>query len=252
MTPAVKPLFALVCFSFLSACSTLTGGAQSTNADLDTTETAEMRVAALESEISDLKADNDRLANELNALLKEQKLAEAVALKEAEDSAVDPLAPTLSGAPVIRVPDPTFKPREAVADAGLPELNGEDVPVENAPRMVQPTFASTDTVFENEADGEIETQSILFGVHLASYRKPADATEGWGKLQRENPDELGLLEPRIEEITVPEKGNFLRLIGGGFSSEEKAAALCASLQQKGLYCSVTGFNGDRLPLAQSG
>ncbi len=72
------------------------------------------------------------------------------------------------------------------------------------------------------------------------------------RLQRENPDELGLLEPRIEQITVPERGKFLRLIGGGFSSEEKAAALCASLKQKGLFCSVTGFNGDRLPLAKSG
>jgi hypothetical protein len=90
------------------------------------------------------------------------------------------------------------------------------------------------------------------GVHLASYRHREQAQEGWRQLQRENPDELGLLEPRIIAVTIPEKGDFLRLIGGGFSSQEKAAALCTNLKQKGVFCTVSGFEGDRLALGGAG
>ena len=105
--------------------------------------------------------------------------------------------------------------------------------------------------FENEASDEIETLSILYGVHLASYRQLDQARAGWRTLQRENPNELGLLEPRVEFVSLNEKGDFVRLIGGGFSSQQKAQALCATLKQKGLYCAVAGFEGERLSLTSN-
>ena len=126
------------------------------------------------------------------------------------------------------------------------------MPVETSPRLVQPTFASDETVFENEAEGDIQTESVLFGVHLASYRQMEEARAGWRQLQRENPEELGLLEPRVEGVTVEGKGDFLRLIGGGFASQEKAMTLCAQLKARGLFCSVASFEGERLSLAQNG
>ena len=90
---------------------------------------------------------------------------------------------------------------------------------------------------------------MLYGVHLASYRHVEDARAGWRKLQRENPDELGLLEPRIEEITIKGRGQFVRLIGGGFSTRDKAEQLCSRLRAKRLYCAVMDFEGQRLSMA---
>jgi hypothetical protein len=114
---------------------------------------------------------------------------------------------------------------------------------------VQPTFSSSEQTFENEAHGDIKLSSVLWGVHLASYRRAEEAGAGWRKLQRDFPDELGLLEPRIEKVTIDGKGEFLRLVGGGFSSREKARALCATLAAKGVFCRVASFGGDRLSLA---
>ena len=85
-------------------------------------------------------------------------------------------------------------------------------------------------------------------MHLASYRRAEEASAGWRKLQRDFPDELGLLEPRIEKVTLADKGVFLRLVGGGFSSRDKANALCASLSAKGVFCRVANFGGDRLSM----
>jgi hypothetical protein len=78
-----------------------------------------------------------------------------------------------------------------------------------------------------------------------------EARSGWRQLQRENPDELGLLEPRVEGVSVAGKGDFLRLVGGGFASRDKAESLCGQLKEKGLFCSVTSFEGERLSLAET-
>jgi len=155
----------------------------------------------------------------------------------------------LRDAETIAVPEPASVAAPEVDSE--PKVESAEVPVQSSPRLVQPTFASTDAVFESEAGSDdIKTASVLFGVHLASYRRIESAREGWRKLQRENPDELGLLEPRIEAVNIAKKGVFLRLIGGGFSSEEKAAALCASLEPKSVYCAVTDFAGEKLSLAE--
>ena len=153
--------------------------------------------------------------------------------------------------PLITVPsvETSDQATELVEDSGDSQIGV--VPVAEAPRLVQPTFASTDDVFENEAIDDIQTASVLFGVHLASYRKVEEAREGWRILQRENPDELGLLEPRIETVNLAEKGVFMRLIGGGFASQEKANELCAQLKLKGLYCSVAGFKRRSLVVVSS-
>lgn len=223
---------------FLTACASLSGDKEAARAaDAADYEAAKSRADALEVEVSRLKSENARLASMLLDLQRDidrQKKA------------------TLPPTPEIKVPGPQPQAKAVVDDAKTPELAKSDVPIESSPRLVQPEFASTETVFENEAeeDGEIKTASVLFGVHLASYRHEEEAREGWRKLQRENPDELGLLEPRIEKVDIPEKGEFLRLVGGGFSSEEKAQALCVKLKQNGMFCSVVGFEGKRLSLGE--
>ncbi len=234
----------------ISACSTFSGNGARRDGSAGS-ELVAARANALEFEVGRLKAENARLSNQVLDLQRENETLLAQA--EPTDQIGDPDAlreGSVQASNEIVVPTPQPQQNAVVDTANAPELKQSDVPVEEAPRLVQPTFASTEAVFENEAgEDEIATESVLFGVHLASYRNLPEAREGWQKLQRENPDELGLLEPRLETVSLPEKGVFLRLIGGGFSSEDKASALCASLKERDLYCSVSGFQGQKLSLA---
>lgn len=246
----LKPLkffAAAVGMTLISACSTFSGQPKAPIVDSSALETAQTQMAALQVEVSRLKSENARLANQLLDIQREQA-REALA---AEQQAQEENSQQASTDKQLPVPDPQPLANAVVDSGSDPALAQTDVPVETAPRLVQPAFASNETVFENEADeNAIETTSVLFGVHLASYRANDEAREGWRKLQRDNPDELGLLEPRVENVVVEDKGVFLRLIGGGFSSQARAAALCEVLKDKGQFCSVVGFSGQRLSLAE--
>lgn len=237
---------AALAMTVLAGCSTFAGGDNAPSVDLSAVEAAQTRVAALQVEVSRLKSENARLANQLLDIQRERARAENAARQEAEAADTDDADANEQAA----VPDPQPLANAVVDTANDPAIAQSDVPVENAPRLVQPAFASNETVFENEADeNAIETTSVLFGVHLASYRARDEARDGWRQLQRANPDELGLLEPRVENVVIEDKGVFLRLIGGGFSSRERASALCEVLKTKGQFCSVVGFAGQRLSLA---
>jgi len=212
---------------------------------------ARAQASDLQAEVAKLAAENDALTAKLVALEKKDRVASAettladTTLKEGPSANGAPLLDkkpsTAPAAPVVAAPN---------ADVALP---GAPVPVDNAPRLVQPSFSSAEEIFENEAASpEIKMTSVLWGVHLASYRHADDASAGWKKLQRENPDELGLLEPRIEKVSVEGKGEYLRLVGGGFSSREKAKALCDTLAEKGVFCRVATFGGDRLSMLDVG
>jgi hypothetical protein len=226
---------------------------------LTNTHADELRVAAaeksqLETRVAALSTENETLKSQVAEL--EKKLSQtqrAVALRDAQIAALPkPGTPKAELKPAITATKPaSTAPADPVvaaanADAALPEARAA---VDAAPRLVQPTFSSAETTFENEAQGDIKVASILWGVHLASYRRAEEASAGWRKLQRDYPDELGLLEPRIERISITGKGIFLRLVGGGFSSRDKADALCASLSSKGVFCRVANFGGDRLSMA---
>jgi len=243
---ALRLFTALAGASLISGCATLFGGAEAPAVDEAAVEAAQTRVTALQVEVSRLKNENARLANELLAIQRERARAE----RAAAEAGVADAAAAEAQQQQLAVPDPQPLANAVVDAADDPAIATTDVPVETAPRLVQPAFASNETVFENEADeNAIETTSVLFGVHLASYRAQDEAREGWRKLQRENPDELGLLEPRVETVVIEDKGVFLRLIGGGFSSRERASALCDVLKRKAQFCDVVGFAGQRLSLA---
>lgn len=240
-----KIVLALLSAGALSGCSVLGVGEPDVTAGRpEQFEWGNARMAELEAEVARLQTRNAALERELAELRQkgaEIEPADQAAAKESEEAQ-----------PVATASAPPVKPETviATADADNALADAPAKPVEPSPRLVQPTFASgQETVFENEANGAIEMSSVLYGVHLASYRHIDHARAGWAKLQRENPDELGLLEPRIEAVEIEGRGRFLRLIGGGFSSQEKAESLCAKLKAKGVFCAATGFNGERLPLA---
>lgn len=250
---AVKRAGLLPLLLLVQSCATIFG---SDKADLVASQAVELDIARndrakLQAEVVELKAANARLEAQIaEASKKAARLAaaEPVALPSSVSPAEDRLAAGNSSAadrpssaapadPVVAAPN---------ADASLPAA---PVPVVDQPRLVQPRFASTEKIFENEAaNAEIKMTSVLWGVHLASYRRMEEASAGWQKLQRDNPDELGLLEPRIERVSIEGKGAYLRLVGGGFSSREKATALCDELAMKGVFCRVSNFGGERLSM----
>ncbi len=239
-------------FLLAQSCATIFG---SEKADLVASQAVELDAVkaervGLQAEVEKLQAEKSRLEAQLaDATKKAARVAAAGAAPDAasaqpqavpKPAAAEPAEKPLStapAAPVVAAPN---------ADASLP---GAPVPVDEQPRLVQPRFASTEEIFENEAaNPEIKLTSVLWGVHLASYRRMEEAGAGWAKLQRENPDELGLLEPRIERVAIEGKGAYLRLVGGGFSSREKAKALCDELALKGVFCRVANFGGERLSM----
>lgn len=247
----LKPLGILLALSLPAACATFPGQTSALEA---ANEDAQIRVAALEIENDRLRSENARMAETLTTLQRENAKMRAAGQAAAQQNSAEGEGEQktadagLRDRQTLSVPASKTNPDAVVDEPEGSALANGDVPVASSPRLVQSTFASNDAVFENEADGEIPTESVLYGVHLASYRKLEEAREGWSKLQRQNPDELGLLEPRVETVTIPDKGVFVRLIGGGFSSEEKAAALCARLRPKDVYCAVSSFSGQRLSL----
>lgn len=239
-------------------CAVLSG---KPDPDLVASHAEDLRIAraeatGLQSEVEKLKAENAVLQSKVEGL--ERAAARVAALQQsapagqsgetllkdgpaALGSSGENAPSTAPAAPVVAAPN---------ADVALP---GAPVPIDESPRLVQPSFASSEQIFENEAAStEIKLTSVLWGVHLASYRHAEEASAGWKKLQRENPDELGLLEPRVEKVSIEGKGEYLRLVGGGFSSREKAKALCDKLAARGVFCRVANFGGDRLSMLEAG
>ncbi len=250
---ALKVVLLVFAAGTLAACSTLSGGAETASGADDAYSNP--REIEAQTKLARLQTENARLANRVLELQRENdQLRKAKAAAAAVDNAAQTAEAEPASEPaetVVALREPEVLKQPVVDNPETPEMTSTEVPVEPAPRLTQPTFESTDAVFENEAGSEARTPAMLFGVHLASYRQEDEAREGWRKLQRENPDELGLLEPRLETVDVPERGSFLRLIGGGLSSREKAEALCSNLKTKGLYCSVSDFSGERLSLVEN-
>jgi len=235
----------------LGACSHIPLSSKSdTESDLQGLALAEMsaKTEQLKDVVDELRAENQKLRQVITALETRQRQSAAENANAGEDDSGDSISAALEEEPEIALTVPAEpKTPEAVIVAGTEALETVEVPVESTPRLVEPSFVAVDTVFENEAvDVNLETTSLLFGVHLASYRSPEDAALRWREFQEKYPDQLGLLEPRVQAIAIEGRGEYHRLIVGGFASRGKADALCDNLRTSKLYCEVMPFSG--LPL----
>ncbi|MGV6818943.1 MAG: SPOR domain-containing protein [Parvularcula sp.] len=129
-------------------------------------------------------------------------------------------------------------------------------PIEVRPQQPAPMAASSAAPKPDEFSGR--TQSVManatptepravvsgqYGIHLASYRNPANVTKGWDILRRQHADMLGGLQARGASVTLPGKGDFVRLIAGPFATPGDARALCAHLRSLDEYCKVMPFDG---------
>ncbi len=232
----------------LGACSHIPLSSKSdVESDLQGLALAEMSAKAeqLKDIADELRAENEKLRQVITAFEARQRQNLAEADRNVEDGAIAAESMQAEDEPKIALKVPVEpKTPEAVIVAGAEALDTVEVPVESTPRLVEPSFVAVDAVFENEAaDVNLETTSLLFGVHLASYRNPEDAALRWREFQEKYPDQLGLLEPRVQSITIAGRGEYHRLIVGGFASRSKADALCENLRMAKLYCEVMPFSG---------
>ena len=116
------------------------------------------------------------------------------------------------------------------AAAGAPMLRGD---------AAGPSAGRADPV-----SPAIAARSVLYGIHLASYRSETSAEAGWRILSSEAPAALDGLHPRVQSVDLgPERGVYLRLKAGPLDSRADAAARCAALVQAGHYCQAIDFAG---------
>lgn len=249
----MKKIFTImICSGALSACATFSNEPNPLIEEQKQTIAAQQNQAQdLQFVIAELRSENARLSRTIKSLKRSRQAAvekTETLEKQAEVIAAEKTAEA-ERRKILVVPAPPKNPNAIIlAERDALPLTSSAVPVESNPRLVEPSFTAGSAVFENEADTAIETSSVLYGVHLASYRKTSEAIAGWRKLQHTNPDLLGLLEPRVESVTIVGRGEFIRLIAGGFSSQEKALSLCETLKSKNSYCAMTNFSGERLDI----
>jgi hypothetical protein len=82
-----------------------------------------------------------------------------------------------------------------------------------------------------------------YGIHLASYHETATAQAGWELLRDRHADLFGGLDARGAQVTIPQKGDFIRLLVGPFDIEADAEAVCAQLKAREEYCTIRAFEG---------
>ncbi|MCF8878788.1 SPOR domain-containing protein [Hyphobacterium sp. SN044] len=89
-------------------------------------------------------------------------------------------------------------------------------------------------------------QSLLYGVHIASYRTMDHVVQGWETMRAMLPDVLGPLQARVEAADLGERGVYLRLKAGPFATRADALSACTELSQSAIYCQAMAFTGDPL------
>lgn len=79
-----------------------------------------------------------------------------------------------------------------------------------------------------------------WAVHLASYRSPKGAADGWKVLQRQFP-QLGDKTMRTSEFDSGRgRGTYIRLLAAGFAGAAEARDFCRPLVAKGQFCQAKG------------
>ena len=146
---------------------------------------------------------------------------------------------------------PRTSDRQAVATAApVAEPVAEPIDAAGGPEVPTPPATARRTVAQAPTDGVAEGAWPRPAAHLASYRQPANAAEGWRVLSARFPA-LGAMTPVLTEFQHPQQGRFVRLSAVG-GPDGGIPALCRSIAAAGQYCGViTIAAGDR-PTALAG
>ena len=85
-----------------------------------------------------------------------------------------------------------------------------------------------------------------YALHLASYRGPETAEAGWDIYKEQFADVLASLRPVGVAVTLPEKGDYIRLLAGPISDLHAARLACEELAARDQYCQVMHYDGSSL------
>ena len=119
---------------------------------------------------------------------------------------------------------------------GLGALLAETEPRE-APPVPQPTETPAPEP-PTDTPAPPKGTERRYAIHLASLRSEEGTQTEWRTLQERHPEQLGHRKLITREITVSEKGTFVRVLTGPFESRAPAEALCKSLSGGEQYCAV--------------
>lgn len=129
---------------------------------------------------------------------------------------------------------------EAVLGAGEPVAEPSAEP---EPRLQPRSQSVPESAPQSLAlDG---SRSLLHAVHIASYRTPEQAREGWAVLRARHAALSGLT-PRIDRADLGEQGVYLRLKAGPFDDSGAARRACGEIEARGDWCQPTGYDGEPL------
>jgi hypothetical protein len=145
-------------------------------------------------------------------------------------ASIDPVAPP-EPTP-LPVPAPAARP----AAVALPPAADtfKPLPPPSAPQAVTPAVDPLDPAAGNG----------IFGLHLASYRQPAQVAQGSEQLRQLHGSQLASLSPRVIAVDFGDgRGTFYRLKAGPVRDAQAAAEVCRSFTSKGEFCDVTDFSG---------
>ena len=117
---------------------------------------------------------------------------------------------------------------------GPPQF-AELVPVEMMQAALPPAAPPPPPVEAKKA-GPPAPGGPVYGGHLASYFREADARRGWNIIVRQQ-SSIGSLKPHIVPIKTA-KGPMVRLIAGDFPTEAEAQRFCTWAHEQHLYCAV--------------
>jgi hypothetical protein len=82
----------------------------------------------------------------------------------------------------------------------------------------------------------------MYGGHLASYSREADAIRGWNSIVRQH-SSIGTLKRHLIGADTP-KGRMVRVVAGDFPTLEEVNRFCTWAKQQNLYCAVMQFSAD--------
>ena len=119
-------------------------------------------------------------------------------------------------------------------NAGPPQF-AELVPVEMMQAALPPPATPPPPV-EAKTAAPPTPAGPVYGGHLASYFRDADARRGWNIIVHQQ-SSIGSLKEHIVPIKTA-KGPMVRLIAGDFPTEAEAQRFCTWAHEQHLYCAV--------------
>lgn len=222
--PAIRKLLLLTSMPFvLSACESMDLFAGDDTSKLrDEVETLYKGVEELEGNITDMKSKYSRMKVERDDLAQRLSKYETVEIKVKDDEQGD------------------MKP-----------VGGDDTMASDA-ALDKATMNSSDTMNKPAPASDLgNSLSFMMGgqfaAHIASYKSPQSAQEGWHGIQEKYPNAFRGAQARIKSLNLPNLGGvFYRLKIGPFQSAATATEACNQLKTIDMYCKVAPFDGDLL------